>query len=121
MRRREEPNPSLGEDAASLAVECRSVNPLVEKIDHSVQTGNSKSYPFTWTATANSILDKIERLCEHISGTGHSHKFHSFLTLVWIYGDLHVWLARLGSIPKRSSVTLDNPLRIQGHMFDRPA
>ncbi|MFH1739205.1 MAG: IS630 family transposase, partial [bacterium] len=44
---------------------------LVKKIDQFVQTYNSKSHPFVWTATADSILEKIKRLCERISGTGH--------------------------------------------------
>ena len=27
--------------------------------------------PFMWTATADSILAKVDRLCSRISGTGH--------------------------------------------------
>jgi hypothetical protein len=27
--------------------------------------------PFNWTATADSILEKLQRLCSQISGTGH--------------------------------------------------
>jgi hypothetical protein len=27
--------------------------------------------PFKWTATADSILEKLHRLCSRISGTGH--------------------------------------------------
>ncbi|WCN00034.1 hypothetical protein M5C96_11880 [Acidovorax sp. GBBC 1281] len=27
--------------------------------------------PFTWTATADSILEKLARLCGRINGTGH--------------------------------------------------
>jgi hypothetical protein len=27
--------------------------------------------PFVWTATADSIFAKVQRLCERISGTGH--------------------------------------------------
>ncbi|MFH1739216.1 MAG: IS630 family transposase [bacterium] len=49
----------------------RNVKQLVKKIDQFVQTYNSKSHPFVWTATADSILEKIKRLCERISGTGH--------------------------------------------------
>ncbi len=49
----------------------RSVRDLVEKIDHFVQTYNAQTRPFIWTATAESILDKINRLCEYISGTSH--------------------------------------------------
>jgi putative transposase len=48
-----------------------SVKDLVNKIDHFVAHYNKNCKPFTWTATANSILAKINRLCERISGTGH--------------------------------------------------
>jgi putative transposase len=49
----------------------RSVKELVQKIDHYVQTSNRLARPFTWTATADSILAKVERLCTVISGTAH--------------------------------------------------
>ena len=49
----------------------RSVKELVEKIDHFVQHYNRSSRPFAWTATADSILGKIARLCSRISGTLH--------------------------------------------------
>ena len=49
----------------------RSVKELVAKIDHFVRTYNAQANPFMWTATADSILQKIGRLCEHISGTQH--------------------------------------------------
>jgi putative transposase len=32
---------------------------------------NKNTAPFSWTATADSILEKIQRLCFHISGTAH--------------------------------------------------
>ena len=49
----------------------RSVKELVQKIDAFVQHYNRSSRPFVWTATADSILEKIARLCLRISGTGH--------------------------------------------------
>lgn len=49
----------------------QSVTDLVTKIDHFVQTYNKTARPFAWTATADSILAKIHRLCERISGTLH--------------------------------------------------
>ena len=49
----------------------RSVKELVQKIDHYVQNSNRLARPFTWTATADSILAKVERLCQGISGTAH--------------------------------------------------
>jgi putative transposase len=48
-----------------------SVKDLVEKIDSSVQRYNRSHRPFVWTATADSILEKIARLCSSISGTRH--------------------------------------------------
>lgn len=49
----------------------RSVKELVAQIEHFVESYNAQASPFTWTATADSILEKIGRLCEHISGTRH--------------------------------------------------
>jgi transposase len=49
----------------------RSVKELIQKIDAFVQHYHRSSRPFVWTATADSILEKIARLCSRISGTGH--------------------------------------------------
>src|SRR6202165_4889355 len=49
----------------------RSVKDLIAKIDSYVQQYNPKAPPFVWTATAESILKKIERLCQRISKTQH--------------------------------------------------
>src|SRR5246500_5686699 len=49
----------------------RSVKDLVEKIDTFVQHYNRSHRPFVWTATADSILQKLARLCSCISGTAH--------------------------------------------------
>ncbi len=48
-----------------------SVKQLVQKIDHFVDSYNAKCQPFRWTATADSILEKLHRLCSRISGTAH--------------------------------------------------
>src|SRR5215467_16368186 len=48
-----------------------SVKELVAKIDHYVQHSNRHAQPFVWTATAESIFAKVERLCERIYGTAH--------------------------------------------------
>ncbi len=48
-----------------------SVHDLVQKIDAFVERYNRSSRPFVWTATADSILQKIARLCSRISGTPH--------------------------------------------------
>ncbi|MCX6027140.1 MAG: IS630 family transposase, partial [Chloroflexi bacterium] len=48
-----------------------SVKDLVAKIELFVQRYNPTARPFTWTATADSILEKLKRLCQAISETGH--------------------------------------------------
>jgi putative transposase len=49
----------------------RSVRDLVERIERFVKRYNRQCRPFMWTATADSILAKLERLCKAIAGTGH--------------------------------------------------
>ena len=49
----------------------RRVTELVNKIDSFIKSYNAHAIPFIWTATAQSILEKIKRLCEYISGTRH--------------------------------------------------
>jgi len=49
----------------------RSVKELIAKIEQFVSAYNQSVKPFVWVATAESILAKIERLCQRISGTGH--------------------------------------------------
>ena len=48
-----------------------NVKQLVNKINAFVEHYNADAKPFVWAATAKSILEKIERLCLYISGTGH--------------------------------------------------
>ena len=48
-----------------------SVKELVGKIDHFISQYNKNCKPFVWTATAESILAKLERLTSRISGTSH--------------------------------------------------
>jgi putative transposase len=49
----------------------RSVRDLVAKIESFVAAYNRETKPFVWTATADSILAKLERLCTAIAGTQH--------------------------------------------------
>lgn len=49
----------------------KSVKDLVSKIDEYVQNHNRHACPFAWTATADSILEKIKRLSQAISETRH--------------------------------------------------
>jgi len=48
-----------------------SVKELVTKIQKYVDSYNQHPRPFAWTATADSILAKVQRLCQSISGTKH--------------------------------------------------
>ena len=48
-----------------------SVKELIAKIERFVKHYNTKSKPFAWAATAESILEKIKRLCQRIAGTEH--------------------------------------------------
>jgi len=48
-----------------------SVKELIAKIEHFVANYNKNKAPFAWTATADSILEKLSRLCAQISGTAH--------------------------------------------------
>ncbi|AUJ11640.1 transposase [Xanthomonas oryzae pv. oryzae] len=43
---------------------------LKRKINAFVEQYNQNPRPFKWTATADSILAKIERFCKVINGTG---------------------------------------------------
>ncbi len=49
----------------------RSVKELTERIQTFTDNYNKTSKPFVWNASKESILHKIERLCNSISGTGH--------------------------------------------------
>ena len=49
----------------------RSVPDLVAKIRTFTDTYDPLARPFAWTATADSILQKMQRLCQSISGTRH--------------------------------------------------
>lgn len=49
----------------------KSVKDLRAKIELYIQQYNRHPRPFIWTATADSILTKLQRLCERISETQH--------------------------------------------------
>ncbi len=48
-----------------------SVKELIARIEQFVAAYNKTKAPFNWTATAESILEKLQQLCSQISGTGH--------------------------------------------------
>ncbi len=48
-----------------------SVRELKQQIELFVQRYNADASPFQWVATADSILQKIERIAKCISATGH--------------------------------------------------
>jgi len=62
---------SLITDKAIRRGSFTSVKQLVQRIDQFVAAHNVNCQPFKWTATADSILEKLHRLCSRISGTGH--------------------------------------------------
>jgi putative transposase len=62
---------SIITDKAIRRGSFRSVKDLITKIDHFVAHYNQNCKPFMWTATADSIIAKLQRLCVRISGTGH--------------------------------------------------
>jgi putative transposase len=62
---------SLITDKAIRRGSFTSVKQLVQRIDHFVAAYNTNCQPFKWTATADSILEKLHRLCSRISGTAH--------------------------------------------------
>ena len=47
----------------------RKVKELIRRIEHFTDHWNENAHPFVWTATADSILAKVKRLCERISAT----------------------------------------------------
>ena len=49
----------------------RSVRALVDRVRTFTEQYNPTARPFNGTATADSILQKIDRLCQAISGTQH--------------------------------------------------
>ena len=48
-----------------------SVRSLEKAIREYLSNNNEHPKPFVWTATADLILSKIQRLCERISNSGH--------------------------------------------------
>ncbi len=46
-----------------------SVKQLIKRIDHFVSHYNENCKPFVWSASADSILEQLHRLCSRISGT----------------------------------------------------
>ena len=49
----------------------RSVRDLIARIEAFVKHYNHRCHPFAWTATSDSILEKLERLGKAIAGTRH--------------------------------------------------
>jgi putative transposase len=49
----------------------RSVKALINRIEQFIDQYNRESHPFVWTASADSILEKVRRLCQYISETRH--------------------------------------------------
>ena len=50
-----------------IVEDVTSVKELIAKIEQFVAAYNKTKAPFNWTATADSILEKLQRLCSQIS------------------------------------------------------
>jgi len=48
-----------------------SIKELIAKIEQFVEAYNKTKAPFNWTATVDSILEKLQRLYSQITETGH--------------------------------------------------
>jgi hypothetical protein len=48
-----------------------SLDELKTALENWISTWNSNARPFTWTKTADQIIDRICRYCSRISGPGH--------------------------------------------------
>ena len=64
---RRDPSTRLSSDRGSFS----SVKELIAKIEQFVAAYNKTKALFNWIATADSILEKLQRLCSQISGTAH--------------------------------------------------
>ena len=62
---------SGGKIAAVWEVFPQTLKELINKIELFVAAYDKTKAPFKWTATADSILEKLQRLCSQISGTAH--------------------------------------------------
>ena len=49
----------------------RNVKTLIKRIERYIELHNQHCVPFKWTATADSILEKLARLSKLLCGTGH--------------------------------------------------
>lgn len=58
-------------DKAIRSGSFTSAKQLVRRIDPFVNHHNAHSKSFRWTPTADSIVEKLLRLCSRISGTAH--------------------------------------------------
>lgn len=83
-----------------------SVKDLVQKIDAFVQHYNRSHRPFVWTATADSILQKIARLCSHISGTAHYYSYYWEFPGVSTSGTFSLNISLFSRYPRGRKITI---------------
>jgi transposase len=53
----------------------KNARQLIASIERYIEQYNQHGRPFVWTASANSILQKVARLCNAISGTEHEYNY----------------------------------------------
>ena len=109
----------------------RNTKQLREKIDKFVKQYNSDSKPFVWTATADSILAKLNRLLTSISGTQHyvvsDHQFCEWLAIDednLCFDVIHVIKSVFCEIGSRYEYSFSGTLTLQSSgkfLYFRPA
>jgi hypothetical protein len=72
-----------GSFSSVLAPRFRAAVEQIARIEQFVAAYSKNTAPFTSTATADSILEKIQRLCSRISGTVHSLELALQVDRVW--------------------------------------
>jgi hypothetical protein len=63
-------NQALHRTAVDRGVFC-SIEELTAALEDSIEIWNATARPFTWTKTADQIIDRICGYCSRISGPGH--------------------------------------------------
>ena len=62
-----------------------NVRELPLRTNDFVEGYNENACPFSWVATAESVLARIERLCKPVSGTQHQSGFGHQSDLRWFH------------------------------------
>jgi DDE superfamily endonuclease len=106
----------------------KSVKHLIAKINRFTHNYNQHCRPFAWTATADSIFQKLARLCSRNSGTAHQELVEergilrlrcSCVHLTAMRGDERVQDGMLSYVSLQECVPQDHPLRAVRRLTDQ--